>query len=125
MGKVTLPEDEGTSFFEGPRHVETAIHRLRMGYTTLNKHLHRIGKTDTPFCPNCHQIEETIEHFLLECPKYIHERIRLIAKLRELGIHDLTLRSILNNSELEKKQKNAHSKAVVKFLTSTGQIERI
>ena len=119
MGKVTLPEDEGTSFFEGPRHVETAIHRLRMGYTTLNKHLHRIGKTDTPFCPNCHQIEETIEHFLLECPKYIHERIRLIAKLRELGIHDLTLRSILNNSELEKKQKNAHSKAVVKFLTST------
>ncbi|KAG2074577.1 hypothetical protein BDR04DRAFT_1007659, partial [Suillus decipiens] len=43
-------------------------------YIPLNQHLYCLTKVDTPDCPHCPQIEETVLHFLFECPQYQHER---------------------------------------------------
>ncbi|KAJ7201171.1 hypothetical protein GGX14DRAFT_338206, partial [Mycena pura] len=44
--------------------------QLRTGHIPLAKHLHRIQKADSPICPNCHQADESVAHFLLHCPAY-------------------------------------------------------
>ena len=42
--------------------------------TGLNKHLHRINRSDTSNCPNCTDTEETVAHYIGQCPAY--SRIR-------------------------------------------------
>jgi ribonuclease HI len=38
------------------------------GHCQLNKHLHRMGVSDTPLCRGCKQEDETMEHVLCDCP---------------------------------------------------------
>ena len=50
------------------------IMQLRTGHIRLNKHLHRIHSSDTPYCPSCDEnaIELTL-HFLFNCVRYHHK----------------------------------------------------
>ncbi|KIK79457.1 hypothetical protein PAXRUDRAFT_82295, partial [Paxillus rubicundulus Ve08.2h10] len=42
-------------------------------HIALNKHLHCIKKAESPFCPYCDGRTETVEHYLISCPQYLHE----------------------------------------------------
>jgi len=55
---------------ELPRKLASILSQLRMGHTPLAKHLHCMGKTNSPICPACLQSEETIHHFMLHCPAH-------------------------------------------------------
>ena len=44
------------------------------GHIGLNKNLHRINRSDTSNCPNCTDTEETVAHYIGQCPAY--SRIR-------------------------------------------------
>ena len=44
------------------------------GHIGLNKHLHRINRSDTPNCPNCIDTEETVAHYIGQCPAYSRMR---------------------------------------------------
>jgi hypothetical protein len=50
------------------------IFQLRVGHAPLNQYLHRFKRVDSPHCPACGHFKETLEHFLLFCPSYEHER---------------------------------------------------
>lgn len=39
----------------------------------LNHHLYHIGKSETPHCPFCPDTDETIHHYILDCPQYSRE----------------------------------------------------
>jgi hypothetical protein len=54
---------------------------MQVGHAPLNSILHRIQKVDSARCPVCGDPHETVEHFLLHCPKYTHECWPLLAKL--------------------------------------------
>lgn len=64
------------------RKQSSIIVQLRTGRIGLNKHLHRIKKSDTPNCPHCPNIIEDIRHFLFTCPHYRRERHALQRELR-------------------------------------------
>lgn len=53
------------------------LFQLRTGHVPLNKHLHRIKRSDSPTCPLCHEEDETGLHFLLECPSLGKHRYHL------------------------------------------------
>ena len=38
------------------------------GHCGLNKHLYTISRSRTKMCPHCKESEETVEHFLGQCP---------------------------------------------------------
>jgi len=57
------------------------ITQLRTGHIGLNRHLHKMGRADTPFCPHCPTSEETVDHFVIQCPKYDQFR----GEMRQLG----------------------------------------
>ena len=52
------------------RKLTSILSQLKTGHVPLAKHLHHIGKADSPTCPACHQAEETTQHFLLHCPAH-------------------------------------------------------
>ncbi|KAF8236099.1 hypothetical protein L208DRAFT_1531107 [Tricholoma matsutake] len=47
-----------------PQKLASILSQLRTGHTPLAKHLHCIGKVDSPNCPDCQQGEEMIQHFI-------------------------------------------------------------
>ncbi|KIK81533.1 hypothetical protein PAXRUDRAFT_44789, partial [Paxillus rubicundulus Ve08.2h10] len=53
-----------------PKRHAAIIFQLQTGHVPLNKHLHRIAHAESPKCPGCHTRDETILHYLLECPAY-------------------------------------------------------
>jgi hypothetical protein len=66
------------------RKIASTIFQLRVGHVPLNLYLHRFKITDSAQCPACGHPKETPEHYLLNCPKYAHERwpIRALAGSR-------------------------------------------
>ena len=52
---------------------------MRSGNFGLNSNLQKLGKHELGLCDYCDQ-PETIQHFLLECPKYLISRAMLLAE---------------------------------------------
>ena len=50
-----------------------AVH-LITGHTGLNKHLHTMKLVDSSGCPNCGCDEETVAHFIGQCPRFAQKR---------------------------------------------------
>ena len=53
------------------------IFQLRSGHVPLNAYLHWFKRKESMQCPACGTQKETLQHFLLECPAYVHERRKL------------------------------------------------
>ena len=55
--------------------------QLRTGHAPLNAFLHQIGKVDSPCCPVCLGADETVHHFLFDCPTHAHAQHAVARKL--------------------------------------------
>ena len=78
--------------------------QLRTRHIPLNAYLHKIGKAASSRCEACwlrseQNTEETVRHFLFECPEYAAERSQLQTKL---GRDARDLKTILKNKEKTK-----------------------
>jgi ribonuclease HI len=65
-----------------PRRHTSLLIQLRTGHIALNKYLHKIGKADSPQCPECRNTSETVHHYLFRCPAYSDQRKRLEKRLK-------------------------------------------
>ena len=65
------------------------------GHIDLNKHLHRINRSDTSNCPNCTDTEETVAHYIGQCPAY--SRIRGDT----LGTYYDSINKIMDNNNID------------------------
>ena len=52
------------------RHDVAQLERLRSGHCSLNQYLFRFGHANSPYCKCDNQTIETIQHYLLQCPRY-------------------------------------------------------
>ncbi|VDB85625.1 unnamed protein product [Peniophora sp. CBMAI 1063] len=70
-----------------PRHIaitnelsrrdSTVLFQLRSGHAPLNAHLHRINCAPAPTCEACEEADETVNHFIYDCPARLSERRQL------------------------------------------------
>lgn len=81
------------------REAASRIAQLRLKHAPLNGFLKRIQKVDSARCPACGDEEESIEHFLLKCPSYAHERWPLTQHARKKG-RNLSLKTLLGDPQL-------------------------
>jgi len=75
-----------------PWKIASILSQLRMGHAPLAKHLHRIGKSDSPICPACQRSKETVQHFLLHCTT--HQAARQ-ALCNSTGGRDMNITQLL------------------------------
>jgi len=79
----SLPLDKFLEITSSLNHRQTSVlTQLRTGHILINKHLHRIGKSDMPYCPQ------------FTCPRYAQERHQLVTKLPLLPFFSLFSLSI-------------------------------
>ena len=77
------------------RRSASTITQLRINHIPLNSYLTRFHRVQSAHCPACSESNETVEHYLIHCPGYAHERWALKRKLGER----LTLTSLLANDK--------------------------
>lgn len=77
-----------------PRRHASLLIQLRTGHIPLNKHLHGIGKAESPICPGCRGREETVHHFLLTFPTFARQRRPLE---KHMGHGARSLKVLLSN----------------------------
>ena len=71
------------------------IARLRTGYCSLNQYLHRFGIKESPTCECDSEVIETVEHYLINCPKYDCQRHKLI---KNVGIRGMWVEKLLGDT---------------------------
>lgn len=73
--------------------------RLRFSRSHLRSHQYRFGLVDSPVCQECKLgVDETVEHVVLECPKYDGPRRRLSEALSALDLR-LSVQIVLGGFE--------------------------
>jgi ribonuclease HI len=98
------------------RKTASLIFQLRVGHAPINQYLHRFKKIDSPRCPACGHPKETAEHYLLQCPKYAHERWPI---LQRSGGRPPKLTRLLSTAKLLGPLAN-YIEATGRFDTSSG-----
>ena len=103
----------GPKFYNGikSRNMAATITQLRTGHCGLNHYLHRFHISDTPHC-ECGAGKETVEHFLLQCPRYIKQREPL---RKEVGMRNMRVDKLLGDLKLVK-----HT---MEYIKSTNRLE--
>lgn len=96
-----------------PKRLTGLLMSLRSQHIPLNRHLHRINKSEHPYCPYCPMSKETTHHFLVECPQYQRERHILHC---ELGWDTSSIPHLLSNP-------NAIPH-LVRFINSTHRLKQ-
>lgn len=98
--KKTDPKSPSTKYIDLvtplPRKLASVLSQLRTGHAPLAKHLHRIGKADSPTCPACQQDDETVQHLMLHCQAHRAAR----QKLRDnMGGRDINLTKLFTTAK--------------------------
>ena len=107
------------------RVLDVALTRLRLGHTKLTAHLHRLRLSPDPYCPWCRTVPETIEHFLLQCPRFHSQRVLLRSQLVALNVHTFDLPTLLAAAGVHPTQQHAVIRLTCAFLRKTDQLSRL
>ena len=105
------------------RREQVLIQRLRIGHAGVQSYLFRFKISEEQFCTQqtCldEGIDETIEHYLLHCPAHSNQRLMLVQKLQNLGVHELTMKLLL----LGENNSNNHTivKLLLEYIKDTGK----
>jgi ribonuclease HI len=99
--KMLLPEVNSklwNQLKKYPRSKMNTITQIYTGHSRLKKHLFRMKLAEDPICEQCLEEEESVEHFLCECPAFARPRFLylggLMIKRNELS--SLSLKRILS-----------------------------
>ncbi len=106
------------------RTLDVALTRLRIGHCRLEAHLYRLHLTPTPYCQWCLTEAETIEHFLLVCPRHFSHRTVLRAGVAALGAA-FSIPVILGGKGLDDQGRRKIRRLTESFLRGSGQLARI
>ena len=105
------------------RKTEVIITRLRVGKTLLNKHAHKINRSNTPNCIHCNT-EETIDHFILHCHRYYSQRVILKSNLNKIKNNlgnNLSIPFLLGGGNFNDETKNKIHKCLIIFIRGCGR----
>jgi ribonuclease HI len=108
-----MPSSNFIKLTNGLRRRTSSIYiQFHTHHIPLNYHLHRINKSDTSHCPICPGIDETIHHYLFDCPQYRRE-------------HHIFANAVRRNATsithiLTSKKTTPH---LIRFINSTGRFK--
>ena len=102
---------------------EKVIYRLRIGHVGLKSYLNRIGLADSAMCEHCRgQVEETVQHYLLECPAFSVQRQCMYAKLLKHKIGIVNLKVLLGGERIYQDQCIEILSILIQFISSTNRL---
>ena len=124
LSRIHLGVRSAELFSVGSRRSQTTLARLRFGHVGLNAHLFRFRTTDTSCCA-CREADETVSHYLLDCPLYDeprHKMMQSVSYVLPVGI-DPTENILLGGPDFQwgPKKYQAVSEAVCEYVEQTSR----
>ena len=107
------------------RRLDVAFLRLRTGHCGLQAHRSRLRLVDSASCFWCSSLPETVDHFLLFCPRFHGPRTSLRSRLSALGVRRLTLAVLLDGAGFDPPLRRQILSETARFLNDTRQLSRI
>ena len=98
---------------------EVIVSILRIVHTFLNSTLFILVKHLSGLC-SCQELE-AVQHVLMSCRKYDHQRQELLRELREIGLEEVSLKSILEVGS----SRRGKCCFFFRFLKDTGLYSRV
>ena len=99
---------------------------LGIGHAEVKQYLNRIGRTDSPLSDHCRaQVEETIHHYILECPAFDMQRNFMYTKLQNLHIGNINLKVLLGGEKKYQRQRTVILLVLMQFIVSTNRLSEI
>jgi ribonuclease HI len=105
------------------RRLECVTARLRMGHVGVASHMYRFNMSDSNLCSNCN-IEESIEHYLLECRLHITARNIFKATLLKFSV-SFSLKNILSGGNFTNNIERKILKALCSYIASTDRVAHL
>ena len=107
-------------FFEGSRAEQTTLARLRFGHCGLVASARRWLAPGTRVC-DCGSSEETVRHFLLQCPIHSKQRKELVCSVNQVYDGEVTEELLLGTPgrRIDLAAQKTISSAVHKFVLAT------
>ncbi|MPC81537.1 hypothetical protein E2C01_076159 [Portunus trituberculatus] len=105
--------------------LDVVLTHLHLGQTRLTTHLQRMSLAPDPYCPWCISIPETMNHFMLECPRFHLHRVVLQEELRALGVTTFDLPTLLGATGIDSSWQSAVLCLICAFLNKTNQLQRL
>lgn len=96
--------------------------KLRLGKASLNKYLFKINRAETPQCEFCGD-DETVHHFLIQCPHYSNARTVLRQKLSRININYLSPSLLLGGDACPSNQQKYVLHATEQFVKATERFD--
>ena len=88
--------------------------------------MHKYGLADIPLCKECNMnVEESVTHFLIECPSLRRHRIKLQRNLEIYGLHRISTDLLLGASNEEEAIKEKINDELANFIYASGRIKDI
>ncbi|MPC95148.1 hypothetical protein E2C01_090345 [Portunus trituberculatus] len=84
-----------------------------------------MGQYHNPYCPWCISIPETMNHFMLECPRFHSHRVVLQKQLCALGVTTFDLPTLLGATGIDSSRQSAVLCLTCAFLNKTNQLQRL
>ena len=106
------------------RRVEVVMSRLRLGHVGVMQYLHRFGMSASSVCAACN-VNETIEHFVLNCVGNDVPRTRMMEELNKIGIINPTLSDLLGAGDHRNHIQYKINKLFISFLIQTGRMQSL
>lgn len=110
-------------YFSGDRYLNVIHARLRNNCSSLKADLFRANLVDNSAC-ECGHINESANHFLLECKKYVLSRLILYLDLNRLNIDNIEISTDLllyGSTELPVQTNYQLFSFVQKYIKDTGR----
>ena len=105
------------------RETDVALTRLRTEASRLQEYMHEMGLVDDSICPHCTlNVEESVPHFLIECPSMNLPRNILKASLERYGIVRINSDLLLGYSNEDLEVKKLITQAMGRFLKMSGRL---
>ena len=110
------------------RRTEVTVNQIITGHCQLNHHMAKLSDQISGNCPNCGE-EETIQHFIYECPAYKTERHflendieNILHRYNESG-HNLDLATITGQIDGHKQLKKELLSSFKNYLLSSNRFQ--
>ena len=124
FGKIVQDINKWKWITSGNRHCDVLMARLRNGVAGVNSYLFRLNLVDSPNCIYCVGIEETIQHYILDCPRHVIERNNLFFKLTEIGlsVNNLSIPILLSGTDFSPNKFRRVMFAMYNYFQDTGKL---
>ena len=127
FSRIVTDISKWTWISSGNRHCDVLMAKIRSGVLNVNAYLFLLNLIDSPNCIYCVNEIETIQHYILECPRHVLARHKLFSRLNELGVtqNNISIPILLSGTDFSPNKWRKIMYNLYTYFSDTGKLKSL